>query len=127
MRVVQGMIVEAAILGASAIVVSATWAGVWLTNRMHAREEKSIRAEEEASRPMPPVNSLAEERRLLERQREQWMNTIRDPEMARTYREEASRRVIALDERLIELARRTDAPASTPPPAEPPSATPSKP
>ena len=95
------MILESLIAGSALVVTSAIWAGAWLTNRVHERENA----------PEPPEpDPKAEERRVLERAREEWADAGiaahkkggANPEWAQRINKELS----DIDEKLLELARR---------------------
>lgn len=105
--------VEISIASASLVITIATWAGTSLAKKMRElawREEhdeiesaERIRmAEIEASTPPDPK---AEERRILERKREWWLeacsmdNTVQQ-------RTAATKRIEEIDKQLLELARR---------------------
>ena len=88
------MIAEAIVGGVTAIVVSATWGTLWLTDRMHRREEAAIGANDPAS----------EARRVLERQRAWFFNAnYPDGSPAKV---ERRKRILEIDEKLLELAKR---------------------
>lgn len=84
------MIVETIIAGSSLVVASAIWAGVWLSNKIHARENAFL-------------DPKAEERRILERDRREWLGAFGTP--TGKY---ATEMVAKIDQQLIDLARRKD-------------------
>lgn len=94
-------VVELLIGGATVVVSSAIWAGVWLTNKIHERENPP-----EPYVP-PPTDPREEERLVLERSRSEWLRSA--DERMKNYGERdehAVAEIDRIDKQLIELARR---------------------